>query len=161
MAGVAGAGVLALVMTACGAIGSDSAGSGGGKGAGSGKGTSKPSPATALPVESTARKATWTDRSAPHQLEVAPKRLARGTATDLEHVRLDEDLKGTVPYYLTIAGEAEGIDQCRGHVPNTRLEPDSTLTLCTVHLLPKGDRPAMVSFEGEGKGARTLTWRAR
>ena len=56
--------------------------------------------------------------------------------------------------------EGEGIDQCRGSIPNTRLEPNSALTLCTVHLLPKGDRPAMVSFTGEGKGAKSLMWRA-
>ncbi|MET8028998.1 hypothetical protein [Streptomyces avermitilis] len=319
--------------------------------------------ATALPVESTARKATWSDQSTTHQLTVAPKRLARGTAADLDHVQVDEDLKGMVPYYLTVtytntnsaplaqpdpeanftvtladgtpgksislwnsnplatepssslpdncdkagpasvaagaaatvcqvvmlpkghtpatvayadeagetllwkvgdgsvdeggqllaasttgdssyqdvttkgsavpirvtpksvragsledlgdydlsdtqkklvpwyvtfeyrnvgkekllpsmdhgvglrtaggrevepvplidfsrAAEGEGIDQCRGSVPNTRLKPNSQLTLCTVHLLPKGDHPAMVSFQGEGKGAKTLMWRA-
>ncbi|WP_162467309.1 hypothetical protein [Streptomyces cavernae] len=365
MNGVVGAGLFALILTACGAGGTDSAGTGGEAGAGSDEGTSKPAAATALPVESTARKATWTDRGATHQLEVSPKRLARGTAADLKHVRLDDDLKGMVPYYLTVSytntgsvpvggagpqasftvtladgtpgraislwnanplatkaspslpdncdkagpasvapndtatvcrlvmlpkghdpatvvysdeagdtllwkvgdgkgddnggsllaagttadssyegltnkgavpirvtprsvragsladladydlsdtqknlvpwyvtfeyrnvgkekllpamddgvglrtaggrdiqpvplldfsfagrGEAEGIDQCRGHVPNTRLEPNSALTLCTVHLLKKGDRPTMVSFEGEGKGVKTLTWRA-
>ncbi|MFD3616545.1 hypothetical protein ACFWWT_15180 [Streptomyces sp. NPDC058676] len=357
--------MLALVVTACGSGGSDSAGSDGGTGSGSGKGTSKAA-ATALPVESTERKATWSDQSATHELTIAPSRLARGTATDLEHVQLDADLKGMVPYYLTgaytntgsapleqpdpeadftvtladgtpgkavslwnsnslstessaslpdncdkagpasvaagatatvcrlvmlpkghepatvaYADEAgdtllwkvgdgkgdddggrllaagttadstyenaatkggavpirvtpksvragslkdlddyelsdtqknmvpwyvtlayrnagtekllptmddgvnlrsaggrdvqplalldlsfsntaagEGIDECRGSIPNTRLEPNSALTLCTVHLLPKGDKPAMVSFQGEGKGAKTLTWRA-
>ncbi|MFI5685507.1 hypothetical protein [Streptomyces sp. NPDC051636] len=352
--------MLALAVTACGSAGSDSAGD---TDSGSGKGTSKPAAVTALPVASTARTATWTVQSTPHQLKIAPKRLARGTSADLDHVQLDEDLKGMVPYYLTVtytntgsaaltrpdpqanftvtladgtpgkaislwntnplataagsslpdncdkagpaavapgatatvcqlvmlpeghtpatvayadeagetllwkvadgkgdddgqllaagttadssyqdvttkggavpirvtpksvragslkdlgdydlgdtqknlvpwyvsveyrnvgtekllpsmddgvglrtaggrevqpvplidfsrAAEGEGIDQCRGSVPNTRLEPNSALTLCTVHLLPKGDRPAMVSFKGEGKGAKTLMWHA-
>lgn len=364
MAGIAGTGMLALVVTACGSGGSDSAGSDGGTGSGSGKGTSKA--AAALPIESTARKATWSDQDATHELRLAPSRLARGTAADLEDVQVDADLKEMVPYYLTVAytntgsapleqpdpeanftvtladgtpgravslwnsnslstesssslpdncdkagpasvaagatatvcrlvmvpkghepatvayadeagdtllwkvgdgkgdddggrllpagttadstyenattkggavpirvtpksvragslkdlgdyelsdsqknlvpwyvtlayrnagtekllptmddgvnlrsaggrdvqpltlldlsfsntSEGEGIDECRGSVPNTRLEPKSALTLCTVHLLPKGDKPAMVSFQGEGKGAKTLTWRA-
>jgi hypothetical protein len=34
------------------------------------------------------------------------------------------------------------------------------LTLCTIHLLPKGDRPAMVSFQGEVKAVKPLLWRA-
>lgn len=360
MAAVAVGGMLTLVVTACGVGSSDTDGSGGNTGTGSGKGTSKP---TALSVDSTVRKATWTDRSTTHQLTLAPKRLMRGTAVDLEHVQLDEDLKGMIPYYLTITytntgsaaltqpdpetnftvaladgtpgraislwntnplatasssalpdncdkagpasvapnatvtvcqlvllpkkhtpatvayadetetllwkigngkgddnggqllaagttaassyqdvatkgdavpirvtpktvrsgslkdlsdydlsdtqknlvpwyvtfeyrnvgkekllpvmddgvglrtasgrevepvplidfsrtGEGQGIDRCRGGVPNTRLEPNSALGLCTIHLLPKGDRPAMVSFQGEGKDAKTLMWRA-
>jgi hypothetical protein len=362
IAGVAGGGLLALALTGCGTSGSDSDEAG----AGRGKGAGGPAPARALPVESTVRKATWTARSTTHQLRIAPERLARGTAADLEHVRLGEDLKGMVPYYLTVSytntgaaalrrpdpqtqftvtladgtpgkaislwnsnplatesssalpdncdkagpvsvaagatatvcqlvmlpeghrpatvayaddagdtllwkvgdgrgddnsgtllpagttadsswqdvttegdavplrvtpksvragkladlsgydlgdtqentvpwyvtleyrnagkeellpvmdegvgvrsaggrevrplplldlsfsrtGEGKGIDQCRGGVPNTRLRPDSRLTLCTVHLLPEGDRPAMVSFEGEGEAAKPLMWRA-
>ncbi|GAB2940925.1 hypothetical protein GCM10027075_46810 [Streptomyces heilongjiangensis] len=352
----AGTGLLSLSVAACGAEGS--------KSGDSAEGNSKPAAATVLPIDSTVRSATWTDRSATHSLKVAPERLARGTAADLDHVRLDDDLKGMVPYYLTItytntgsaplaqpdpeshftvtladgtpgravtlwntntlatassrplpddcgaagpasvaakatatvcqlvmlpkgrtpvtvayadeagatllwkvgdgegddndgrllaartsaessykdvttkgdavplrvtpksveagrlkdlgdydlgstskrlvpwyvtlqyrnlgkekllpvmddgvglrtaggrevqpvplidfsgAGEGEGIDQCRGSVPHTRLAPGSTLTLCTIHLLPEGDRPAMVSFQGEGNGVRTLTWRA-
>lgn len=353
MAAITGAGLLALV--ACGTGGNSTATSE----SGSGKASGTP---VALPVESTARKATWTDESKAHQLTLAPQRLARGTAADLDHVRLDADLKGMVPYYLTVtytntasdaiarpdpeanftvtladgtpgtairlwdvnhyasapsyslpdncekagpavvppagtatvcqlvllpeghtpahiaysddsgetllwkvgdgtgddgtllavgttadssyqgattksgtvpirvtlkgvragsirdlgnyelsntqknlvpwyvtfeyrnvgkekllptmddgvelrtvagrevqpvslfdfspAAQGEGIDQCRGSVPNTRLEPKATLTLCTVHLLPEGDRPAMVSFQGEGKAAKTLMWRA-
>jgi hypothetical protein len=369
MSRIAGVGALALVVTACGAGGSDSGGSSGATGKNSGTKTSKAAEATALPVESTVRKATWTDRSTAHQLKLAPERLARGTAADLEHVQLDDDMKGMVPYYLTVAytntgsapltqpapeanftvtladgtpgraislwntnplatasssalpddcdkagpasvaagdtakvcrlvllpkghkpatvayaddsgtllwkvgdgkgdddagrllaegttadsvyenistksgavpirvtpksvrtgslddlsgyelsaaqknlvpwyvtfeyrnagkekllptmddgvglrsaggrdiqplalldlsfsdtAEGEGIDQCRGSVPHTRLEPDSTLSLCTIHLLPKGDRPAMVSFQGEGesegKAVKSLMWRA-
>ncbi len=362
IAGVAAGGLLALALTGCGTSGSDSDESG----ADRGRGTGKPATAQALPVESTVRKATWTAQSTTHQLRIAPKRLARGTAADLEHVRLGEDLKGMVPYYLTVSytntgsaalrrpdpqthftvtladgtpgeavslwnsnplatesssalpdncdkagpasvaagatatvcrlvmlpeghrpatvayaddtgdtllwkvgdgkgddnsgtllpagttadsswkdvttegdavplrvtpksvragkladlsgydlgdtqknmvpwyvtleyrnagkekllpvmdegvgvrsaggrevqplplldlsfsrtGEGKGIDQCRGGVPNTRLQPDSRLTLCTVHLLPGGDRPAMVSFEGKGKGTKPLMWRA-
>jgi hypothetical protein len=361
MAGIAGAGVLAMVVTACGTASSDSGGSGDGEGADSGKGTSEP---VALVVESTVREGTWTSSSAAQQVKIAPKRLARGTAADLEHVSLDDDLKGMVPYYLTVgytntgqdavtrpgpegnftvtladgtpgkpvslwnanplatgtgpglpddcdkagpasvppggtatvcqlvmvpkghepatvaysdetggtllwkvgdgkgdddgllaagttadsswkdvttkgaavpirvtpksvragsladlsdydlsdtskntvpwyvsvdyrnvgkekllpvmddgvglrsaggrdvrplplldlsfsaSGEGEGIDQCRGSVPNTRLQPSATLTLCTIYLLPKGDRPSMVSFQGEGTGVKPLRWRA-
>lgn len=61
---------------------------------------------------------------------------------------------------LSFSGAGDGIDQCRGKIPNTRLKPDSTLTLCTIHLLPKGDRPAMVSFEGAGKSVKPVLWRA-
>jgi hypothetical protein len=361
LAGMAGAGVLALVVTACGAEGAGSGGSGAGTGSGKGSGTS--AAPEALPVETTVRPAAWTSQSTTHQLKIAPKRLARGTAADLENVRLDEDLEGMVPYYLTVgytntgsvalnrpdpeagftvtladgtpgeavslwnmnplatasgpglpdhcdkggpasvaaggtatvcrlvlmpegrtpatvaytdeagdtllwkvgdgkgdaagllaagttansswkdvttkgdavpirvtpkqvragaladlgdydlstdrknlvpwyvtmeyrndgtrkllpamddgvslrsaagrdvqplslldwslsAGEGEGIDQCRGSVPNTRLQPGSTLTLCTIHLLPEGDRPATVSFTSEEARAKSLVWRA-
>ncbi|MFJ6569702.1 hypothetical protein ACIQNU_19985 [Streptomyces sp. NPDC091292] len=362
--GLAGFGVLASVVTGCA---SGAGGSGGDSGGGTGKGADKPAAAEALRVESTVRQATWTGQSGTHQLKIAPERLARGTAADLEHVQLDDDLKGMVPYYLTVrytntgstglsrpdpesqftvaladgtpgraislwnsnplatasgsslpdgcdkagpasvasggsatvcqlvmvpkgheaatvaysdeggdtllwkvgdgkgddgdllppgttadsssedvttkgeavpirvtpksvragsladlgdyelsdtqqkmvpwyvtieyrntgkrkllpvmddgvgvrsaggrdvqplslldlsfsrTGEGEGIDKCRGSVPNTRLQPNSTLALCTIHLLPKGDRPAMVSFEGqagEGKKVKPLVWRA-
>jgi hypothetical protein len=42
----------------------------------------------------------------------------------------------------------------------TSSKPGSVLTLCTIHLLPKGDRPAMVSFQGEVKAVKPLLWRA-
>lgn len=49
-------------------------------------------------------------------------------------------------------------DKCRGSVPNTRLKPKSTITLCSIHMLPKGDRPAAVTFRGDGSDP--LTWQA-
>ncbi|MFC7881923.1 hypothetical protein ACFUVV_08625 [Streptomyces sp. NPDC057376] len=58
------------------------------------------------------------------------------------------------------ARQGQGVDQCRGTIPNTRLEPHSTVTLCSVHLLPKGDRPVMVSFESEEEQTEPLMWRA-
>ncbi|MGC9442464.1 hypothetical protein [Streptomyces sp. WG5] len=58
------------------------------------------------------------------------------------------------------ASQGQGVDQCRGTVPNTRLEPNSTVTLCSIHLLPKGDRPAMVSFESEEEQTEAPMWRA-
>ncbi|MFF2850889.1 hypothetical protein ACFVT5_31835 [Streptomyces sp. NPDC058001] len=362
--GFAGVGVLALAVTACG---SGAGGSGGDTGGGSGKGSGKPAAAEALRVESAVRQATWTGPDGTYRLKIAPERLARGTAADLEHVQLDGDLKGMVPHYLTVRytntgsaglsrpdpesnftvtladgtpgkaislwnsnplatasssglpdncdkaapasvaaggsatvcqlvmlpkgqaatvayadeggdtllwkvgdgkgddgdllpagttadsssedvttkgeavpirvtpksvragsladlgdyelsdtqnkmvpwyvtieyrnagtrkllpvmddgvgvrsaggldvrplslldlsfsrpGEGEGIDKCRGSIPNTRLQPNSTLSLCTIHLLPKGDHPAMVSFEGESEGegekVKPLMWRA-
>ncbi|MFE0062357.1 hypothetical protein [Streptomyces sp. NPDC059003] len=62
---------------------------------------------------------------------------------------------------LNYTGAGDGIDQCRGAVPRSRLQPQSTMRLCTVHLLAKGDRPAVISYKGEGKSAKLLRWRAR
>ncbi|MFI6088503.1 hypothetical protein [Streptomyces sp. NPDC051218] len=36
-------------------------------------------------------------------MKIAPKRIARGAAADLKDVQLDDDLKGTIPYYLTVS----------------------------------------------------------
>ncbi|MEU3743515.1 hypothetical protein AB0E78_41540 [Streptomyces sp. NPDC032198] len=101
IAGVAGAGVLALLVTACGAGGEEAAGSGGQ--AGDTGSAGKPARVTALPVESTLRTAIWSSRDQKHQLKIAPERLKRGTAADLKNVQLiDDDLKDRVPYYLTV-----------------------------------------------------------
>ncbi len=55
-------------------------------------------------VQSTEQSAYWTDSDdKAHPLTVAPKSLARGSASDLEKVRLDDGLKGMVPYYLTVS----------------------------------------------------------
>ncbi|WKX71360.1 hypothetical protein [Streptomyces sp. XD-27] len=61
---------------------------------------------------------------------------------------------------LSFSGEGDGIDGCRGHASKDRLRPNSALSLCTIHLIPKGDRPAVVSFRGKGKAAHPLVWRA-
>lgn len=115
---VAGAGVLALAVTACGPGSSETAGSD--------RGTDKPAAATALPVESTVRKATWTDRNTTHQLTLAPTRLARGTAADLDQVGSStHDLKGMVPYYLTVTYTNTGPEALSGPDP----ENNFTVTL--------------------------------
>ncbi|MFI0785218.1 hypothetical protein ACH4Q6_06425 [Streptomyces lydicus] len=61
-------------------------------------------PAKPLPMKPTPRRATWTgtDHTA-HPLRLTPTRLARGSDSDLSHIRLDGDLKGMVPYYLTFS----------------------------------------------------------
>ncbi|MEU9118430.1 hypothetical protein AB0C96_00975 [Streptomyces sp. NPDC048506] len=61
-------------------------------------------PAKPLPMKPTPRQATWTgsDHTA-HPLRITPTRLARGSDSDLKHIRLDDDLKGMVPYYLTFS----------------------------------------------------------
>lgn len=99
--GIAGASALMLLTTACGSTqaGSDGAGSDGSSGK-----KAVAAPAERLPLKASARKASWTDRDdETHELSVTPERLARGAAADLEHVELDKDLKGSVPYYLTVS----------------------------------------------------------
>jgi hypothetical protein len=195
MAGIAGAGVLAMVVAACGTGSSDSGGSGDGEGADSGKGTSKP---VALAVESTVREGTWTGSSAARQVKIAPKRLTRGTAADLEDVNMDEDLKGMVPYYLTVGYTNAGSDAVTGPGPEANftvtladgtpgtpvnlwnanslatasstslpddcdkagpasVPPGGTATVCQLVMMPKGHAPATVAYSDETGG--TLLWK--
>ncbi|WP_406493109.1 hypothetical protein OHB06_19880 [Streptomyces sp. NBC_01604] len=195
MAGIAGAGVLALVVTACGADGTDSGGSGDGEGADSAKGTSKP---VALTVESTVREGTWTSSSAAQQVKIAPKRLTRGTAADLEDVNMDKDLQGMVPYYLTVGYTNTGSDAVTGRGPEANftvtladgtpgtpvtlwnsnslatasstnlpddchkagpasVPPGGTATVCQLVMMPKGPEPATVAYSDETGG--TLLWK--
>ncbi|MFF7648955.1 hypothetical protein ACFZCY_03660 [Streptomyces sp. NPDC007983] len=92
------AGALALLATGCG-------GAGGGGTADAAKKPDKASstPAPPLPMETAAKKATWTDRDRTRQLKVAPERLVQGKESDLERVRLDGDVDGMVPFYLTVS----------------------------------------------------------
>ncbi|MGJ3560134.1 hypothetical protein ACR6C2_22215 [Streptomyces sp. INA 01156] len=72
------------------------------------------------------RKATWTDRNTTHQLTLAPTRLARGTAADLDQVgNSAHDLKGMVPYYLTVTYTNTGSEALSGPDP----ENNFTVTL--------------------------------
>lgn len=38
--------------------------------------------------------------------------------------------------------------------------PNGTVTECSIHLLPKGDAPAAIVFDGEGGGTEQVVWRA-
>ncbi|MFF2805672.1 hypothetical protein ACFVT2_00555 [Streptomyces sp. NPDC058000] len=102
MAGAAGASVLMLLAVGCG-------------GAPGGKASPGASPAVVpakpLPMVSAARTGTWTgsDHKA-HPLRLKPTRLALGHPSDLAHIRLDDDLKGLVPYYLTVSYTNTGKD---------------------------------------------------
>ncbi|MFE3651971.1 hypothetical protein ACFXO2_29925 [Streptomyces sp. NPDC059152] len=53
-----------------------------------------------------------------------------------------------------------GVAQCPEAVPHKMLKPGATVTECTIHMLPKGDPPASLTFQGSGDGARPVTWRA-
>ncbi|WJV46474.1 hypothetical protein [Streptomyces flavofungini] len=189
--------MLTLSVTACGGSGSDSNGSGGETGE-AGKGSGKPAAAKALPVESTARKATWSSRDEAHRLKIAPKRLARGTAADLKDVQLlDDDLKGTVPYYLTVSYTNTGSSALSQPTPQSNftitladgtpgkaislwnsntlatepssplpddcdkggpaaLAPGDTATACQLVMVPKGE-PATVAYTDDG--GDTLLWK--
>lgn len=98
----AGVLVLALSAAACGAgAGSHSGTTEGGDSA---KGRAESVPADPVPVEDAKRTVVWTDlEDRSHELEAAPRELARGSVDDLRNVRLDDDLKGQVPYYLTVS----------------------------------------------------------
>ncbi|MFG2397566.1 hypothetical protein [Streptomyces lydicus] len=94
LAGAAGMGALLLLAVGC---------AGGDTGRKPGAAESV-TPARPLPMKPTPRRATWTgsDHTA-HPLRLTPTRLARGSDSDLSHIRLDDDLKGMVPYYLTFS----------------------------------------------------------
>ncbi|WP_239010091.1 hypothetical protein [Streptomyces sp. 769] len=53
-----------------------------------------------------------------------------------------------------------GVPQCPEAVPHKMVKPGATVTECTIHMLPKGDPPASLTFQGDGDGARPVTWRA-
>ncbi|WP_370417297.1 hypothetical protein AB8O64_01090 [Streptomyces sp. QH1-20] len=143
----------------------------------------------------TPQKATWTDREEkPHQLRVAPKSLMRGSVSDLDRVRLDDELKGMTPYYLTVsfsntskdalsqpdlAGQlsvvgtdgirAKGVTlfsnalatgsglpkECSRGNPGA-LAAGGTAEVCTLVMLAKDQEPATVSYSDDGSG--TALW---
>ncbi|GHF41853.1 hypothetical protein [Streptomyces morookaense] len=64
-----------------------------------------------------------------------------------------------IPKMTLLFGEP-GVEPCPGPALRTRLEPGGTLTQCTIHMIPKGDRPATISYQGSGTGDEEHTWRA-
>ncbi|WP_432140338.1 hypothetical protein [Streptomyces sp. bgisy084] len=53
-----------------------------------------------------------------------------------------------------------GVGRCPDAVPHQMVKPGGTVTECSIHLLPKGDTPAAVVFDGAGEGSEQLVWRA-
>ncbi|MFD3555944.1 hypothetical protein ACFWWA_28185 [Streptomyces goshikiensis] len=53
-----------------------------------------------------------------------------------------------------------GVAQCPDRVPDTMVKPNATVRQCSIHMLPKGDEPATISFKGDGADAKRITWRA-
>ncbi|MFI9051663.1 hypothetical protein [Streptomyces sp. NPDC053427] len=189
MAGAAGVGVFMLLAVGCGGASM------------SGKATPKAPdavhPAKPLPMQTTPQKATWTDsEDTSYPLRIAPTRLARGSDSDLKGVRLDDDLKGKVPYYFTFSYtntgkgtvnrpsparniSVNGADgqaaqqvslfsgnplatssgmprECR-EPGKTTLAPGDSATECEIFMMPKGAQPATVSYKDDGSD--TLLWK--
>ncbi|MGW2329314.1 hypothetical protein ACWC5C_26635 [Streptomyces sp. NPDC001700] len=94
---MAGAIAGALLITGCGGSGE------GGTTDVAKKPDTKPTAAPSVPMETTVKKATWTDQDQARQLKVAPIRLIRGKDADLKRVRLDDNVDGMVPFYLTVS----------------------------------------------------------
>ncbi|MCE4947148.1 hypothetical protein ACFCXR_06730 [Streptomyces noursei] len=187
MAGAAGASVLVLMAVGCGGPAATP---------GPGASAERVTPAEPLPMVSAARAATWTgtDHTA-RPLRLKPTRLARGHPSDLAHIRLDDDLKGMVPYYLTVSytntGKAAvsqvypernfsltGVDGKAGEqlslfrtdplATGNGLPPEcqeagkatlaagETSAVCQIFMLPKGLKPGNVSYKDDG--GDTLLW---
>ncbi|WP_234430662.1 hypothetical protein [Streptomyces sp. NRRL F-4489] len=187
MAGAAGASLLMLLAVGC---------------AGASGGAPKPGasetvrPAEPLPMESAARAATWTGTDhKTHPLRLKPTRLALGHPSDLAHIRLDDDLKGMVPYYLTVSYTNTGKETADNLYPErnftvsgtdgqageqvslfrsnplatgsglppecqeagkAKLAPGETTAVCQIFMLPKGQKPSIVSYKDDG--GDTLLW---
>ncbi|MGV4930035.1 hypothetical protein [Streptomyces sp. BHT-5-2] len=187
IASAMGAGALMLLAVGCG----------GASGAKAKPGASPAVvPAKPLPMESAARTGTWTgsDHKA-HPLRLKPTRLAAGHPSDLAHIRLDDNLKGLVPYYLTVsytntgkgtvselypernfsvngvdgqAGEQLSLFRTNPLATGNGLPPEcqesgkatlaagETSAVCQIFMLPKGLKPGNVSYKDDGGG--TLLW---
>ncbi|MFG2226147.1 hypothetical protein [Streptomyces sp. NPDC048644] len=92
-----------------------------------------------MPIHVTAHQATWTDSGdRVHQLRLTPTRLARGAPSDLAHVRLDDSLKGLMPYYLTVSYTNTGKS------PISAANPESNFSVNGVDGRP-GERVSLMS----------------
>ncbi|MEO3890510.1 hypothetical protein [Nonomuraea sp. B5E05] len=103
---IAGAGVLALLLVGCGgADTSESASVEKPKTADKTQAAEKPaSPGTPLTLDTAPRRVNYTDRDKKaHKLTLNPTLLTRGSVDDLDGVRLDDDMRGMVPHYLTVS----------------------------------------------------------
>ncbi|WP_242587110.1 hypothetical protein [Streptomyces sp. MST-110588] len=127
-------------------------------------------------------------------VRVTPKSVRAGSIADLSRFKLNDEEKKQIPYYVTVeyrntgtydlypsmqegvtlrgaSGQqarkmmlidigGDGVKQCPETVPDKMVKPQGTVTQCSIHLMPKGDRPATVVFTGRGSGAQPLTWHA-
>ncbi|MEO3793031.1 hypothetical protein ABGB14_22685 [Nonomuraea sp. B10E15] len=103
---IAGAGVLALLLAGCGGAGTSESASGEKpKAADKTQAADKPaSPGTPLTLDTAPRRVNYTDRAKKvHKLTLNPTLLTRGSVDDLDGVRLDDDMRGMVPHYLTVS----------------------------------------------------------
>jgi plastocyanin len=71
-----------------------------------------------------------------------------------------QEAKALTLLNLNLDGSGNGISQCPEAVPNKEVQPQGTVTECTVHMLPKSDYPLTVVFQGKGSGAQPVTWHA-
>ncbi|SCK40771.1 hypothetical protein [Streptomyces sp. WMMB 322] len=197
----AGVVVLALTVAACGGSGSDGKDSDR-KGGASAQSPEQAAPARPVPVEKKQREITWSDREGrSHALRAAPSGLARGSAADFKNVRLEDGLKGKVPYYLTVsytnesekrlerpsperdfavaaadgqAGEVVSVfgsalsknsglpKACSRSAPES-LEPGGRATVCRIVMMPENRPPAAVSYTGRdarGDASDPVIWKA-
>ncbi|MGW0484062.1 hypothetical protein [Nonomuraea sp. NPDC003214] len=100
---IAGAGVLALLLAGCGGP-ATSEGTSGTTSGGKPETGKAASAGTPLTLDTTPRRAGYTDPDdKAHKLTLHPTGLKRGSADDLKDVRLDDDLQGMVPHYLTVS----------------------------------------------------------
>ncbi|MBB1256353.1 hypothetical protein H3146_23795 [Streptomyces sp. OF3] len=127
-------------------------------------------------------------------ITATPKSVREGSLDDLSRFRLSDATRKKVPYYVTIqyrnngdqdvlpsmaknvvlnsAGGVQsqkltlisiggpGVEQCPDAVPNEMVKPGATVTECSIHFLPKGDRPATVSFKSADPEPKWTFWRA-
>lgn len=110
---IAGAGVLALLLAGCGgASTSESASGEKPKVADKTQAADKPaSTGTPLTLDTAPRRVNYTDGDENvHKLTLNPTLLTRGSVDDLDGVRLDDDMRGMVPHYLTVSITKTGSD---------------------------------------------------
>ncbi|MEU8893381.1 hypothetical protein [Streptomyces sp. NPDC048442] len=136
---IAGAGLIALLLSGCGGSGPAGDNSRGDKP----KADKAASAGTPLELDTAVRQAKYTDSGQKaFDLKVAPAALKRGTAADLANVRLDDEMKGMVPYYLTVSVANTG----------TALVDGSSAAGRFALALADGTRGQKVSFFSGGLG---------
>lgn len=55
----------------------------------------------------------------------------------------------------------DGVAQCPDAKPDGLVKPRASVTECSIFMLPKTDEPVALVFEGEGDGAKPVTWSAK
>ncbi|MET8869647.1 hypothetical protein ABZW11_42520 [Nonomuraea sp. NPDC004580] len=115
---IAGAGVLALLLAGCGGVDTSESVEKP-KTAEKTQAAEKPASAgTPLTLDTAPRQVNYTDRDDKvHELTLNPTQLTRGSASDLDGVRLDDDMRGMVPHYLTVSITNAGTDAVEPSMP--------------------------------------------